>query len=134
MSYFSKEEFQCPCGCGEYAMDPLVITKLEVARQLLGRAITLASAVRCLVHNESVGGSPTSSHLVMLRQDKRQACAVDISVDDGNDCFDIISVLLRVGFTRIGVRSKGDRRFIHADLDTSKNQMVMWTYNEPTPA
>ena len=41
---------------------------------------------------------------------------------------------MHVGFRRIGIRSKGDRRFIHSDLDTEKVQDVIWTYNEATPA
>lgn len=114
-------------------MSHVLISKLAVARQLLGRAITVGSGVRCPEHNEAVGGSPTSSHLVVFRDGQLQAVAVDLDIDTARDAFELTEVLTAVGFTRIGIRSKGDRRFIHADLDYAKAQRVMWTYNQPTP-
>ena len=129
---FNQNEFTCPCGCFDDRMSMNVIYRLEVARQLLGRAISISSGVRCPKHNEIVGGSPASSHLVMFRDDVLCACAIDIKIEHARDAFDTIRALLSVGFTRIGLRSKGDRRFIHADLDYEKAQNVMWTYNEPT--
>ena len=115
-------------------MSWILIEKLEVARHLLGRAILVGSGVRCAEHNQKVGGSPTSSHLVKLRDDELAAVAVDLQINTGNDAFELTKILMHVGFRRIGIRSKGDRRFIHADLDTEKVQDVIWTYNEATPA
>jgi hypothetical protein len=111
-----------------------LIEKLEVARQLLGRAITIGSGVRCVEHNKNVGGSTTSSHLVEPRNGEFVAIAVDLHIGSANDAFELTKILMAVGFRRIGIRSKGDRRFIHADLDDKKVQDVIWTYNEPTPA
>ena len=46
--HFFADEFFCPCGCGanHKAMDPLLIEKLEAARQVAGVAISISSSIR----------------------------------------------------------------------------------------
>ena len=124
---FYREEFACPC-CGDDRMSPRVIEALQVARQHLGRAIRLTSAVRCPEYNRKVGGSLTSSHLVILRDGLDEACAVDIMITSAHHAFLLVNVLERAGFDRFGIRSHGDKRFIHTDLDIEKVANVLWTY------
>ena len=69
-----------------------------------------------IAHNKEVGGVPTSSHLLGL--------AVDIRCANSRERFDLINVLLKKGFNRIGIGST----FIHVDIDLDKSPNVIWTY------
>jgi len=115
VSFFKPEEFACPC-CGENNINPLLVEKLNAARCRFGKPIVITSGFRCKAHNETVGGSPTSSHLKGL--------AVDIACDNSLDRFELLSALLGVGFQRIGVA----KTFIHVDLDLTKSHRVAWLY------
>jgi len=115
MNYFKMEEFACPC-CGENLISPALVQKLNYAREVAEVPFVINSGYRCEKHNKEVGGSPTSSHLKGL--------AVDIRTKGSRDRFDILSSLLTEGFKRLGV----GQDFIHADIDNSKTQEVMWDY------
>ena len=124
---FHSEEFACRC-CGDDRMAIRVVERLEKARQVLGRAIRISSGVRCPEYNRTVGGSLTSSHLVILRDGLLEACAIDLDVYDAHYGYKLFNALVTVGFDRIGLRSKGDHRFIHTDRDEDKSSQVLWTY------
>lgn len=117
--YFSREEFKCKCGrCGKGYddMSPIILDRLEFARNVAGIPFVLSSAMRCEEHNRKVGGSPTSSHLHGL--------AVDIKVGNSEDRLTILKALLDVGSTRIGI----SKDFIHIDVDFHKAGDVCWVY------
>ena len=115
MTYFSVEEFACPC-CGENMFDYGVISMLDDARRLADTPFVITSGFRCEEHNESVGGKPTSSH--------KKGVAADIACTTSLNRMAIVSGLLDAGFTRIGVADT----FIHVDYDLDKIQDVLWTY------
>lgn len=115
MMYFTKHEFACPC-CGEVMIDPEMVSRLDTARGLADIPFVITSGFRCKEHNESVGGSPTSSHL--------NGTAVDLACTTGKDRYTIINSLLSAGFNRIGVADT----FIHVDYDQNKTPEVIWTY------
>lgn len=115
LKHFDESEFDCPC-CDANNMELRVMSALDHARSIAGVPFTITSGYRCPSHNRSVGGSETSSHL--------GGTAADIYVLGGHQRYLILTALLEAGFTRLGV----DGNFIHADMDDSKDQRVLWTY------
>lgn len=114
-NYFKKSEEWCPC-CKSGGLLPDFRDKLNKAREISGVPFILNSAFRCSKHNEEVGGSNTSSHLV--------GCAVDIKVTDSYTRYKIVTALLEVGFNRIGI----GKSFIHVDDDMTKQEELIWLY------
>ncbi len=115
--YFNYSEFDSPDvqGSGQM-MDKTLLEMLDEVRDKFDKPIHITSGFRTPAHNEAVGGVETSSHLKGL--------AVDIACKKSTDRFDLINCLLDVGFSRIGIADT----FIHADIDQTKAQGVMWTY------
>jgi len=117
---FTLEEFKCKC-CGKL-IDNLhfrsMVAKLQDARDRAGIPFKILSAYRCPEHNKAVGGVRTSAHL--------KGVAVDLQVKSNKDRMTILVALLKAGFRRLGVGAD----FIHADVDDSKSQDVVWTYND----
>ena len=106
-----EQDFACQCGCGLNNVSRALI------RMLADAGISkINSGCRCEKHNEHVGGSKTSSHLLGL--------AVDIPVTSSRARFKTIKALIDAGFTRIGIGAS----FIHADIDPDKSQEVAWKY------
>lgn len=68
--YFKPGELCCP-HCRTEQMDLAFMRRLDDAREQFGQPIYLTSGWRCVTHNQSVGGSPTSSHLRGLAVDMR---------------------------------------------------------------
>jgi len=116
--YFSSSEFDCRDNCGLNNIDDRLVRSLDRAREKAGIPFIIESGSRCPAHNEKVGGKPNSSHLHGL--------AVDIRALNSTDRFIIIQALTSIGFTRVGVYR--DKNIIHADIDESKVQNVMWIY------
>jgi len=61
---FYREEFECKCECGFDTVDVILLQVLEDIRGYFGEPLSINSACRCDSHNESVGGSKTSQHLL----------------------------------------------------------------------
>ena len=49
---------------------------------------------------------------------------MDISCTNSSDRFELLQILISVGFNRIGMGNT----FIHVDIDTTKSPNVLWTY------
>ena len=62
--HFNRSEFSCKCGCGFNVVDVELIKLLELVRNRWGVAVTINSAARCYTHNNNVGGSKFSQHLL----------------------------------------------------------------------
>ncbi len=117
MEYFTFKEFDCPCQKGSgRSMDKDFLIQLDTARAIAGIPFKITSGYRTKEHNKKVGGVAQSSHLKGL--------AADISIPNSTNRFIVISALLEVGITRIGV----GKNFLHCDCDKEKSQSVMWTY------
>ena len=115
MSHFKPEEFRCPC-CGLAHVEKALLDKLEVAREIYGRPMVIASGVRCKKHNEEVGGVPESAHV--------KGEAADVACSFGTNRYDMLMAFFAAGFQRIGVSST----FIHVDVSETLPQKVCWTY------
>lgn len=114
-NYFKRSEEWCPC-CQQGGLLPDFRDKLNLARAIAGIPFILNSAFRCGKHNQEVGGSDTSSHLV--------GCAVDIKCTDSRSRWLIVYALINAGFNRIGI----GKTFIHVDDDMTKEPQLIWEY------
>ena len=109
--HFTKEEFDCQCGCGngDIIISENLVFELECVRVHYGKPIRINSGIRCLSHNRKIGSRDTSSHIKGL--------AVDISCTDMGTRLELVKRLLRDGeFTRMGIH----KDFIHVDVDYDK--------------
>ena len=109
--HFSKEEFDCQCGCGngDIVISENLVFELECVRVHYGKPMRINSGIRCLSHNRKIGSRDTSSHIKGL--------AVDIGCNNMGTRLELVNHLLRDGeFTRIGFH----REFIHVDVDYDK--------------
>jgi uncharacterized protein YcbK (DUF882 family) len=118
--HFSKDEFECPCGCGKCEMDEGFIQKLETLRVTLNKAIYINSGYRCKRHNDTFGKrSRNSAHLLGV--------AADLSVTSSRDRSLIMKYCDDLGITRKGV----GKNFLHidtADETTGHPPWVTWHY------
>ena len=62
--WFDRDEFACKCGCGFDTVDASLLELLTDIRDYFGKPVTINSACRCESHNASVGGKPSSQHLL----------------------------------------------------------------------
>ena len=117
MKYFNYEEFDSPDvqGSGQM-MNEKILKMIDATRAALGKPIHINSGYRTPKHNAYVGGVESSSHL--------QGLAIDIDCDTSSERFELIEILLAIGFNRIGIASS----FIHVDIDPIKTPNVIWTY------
>ena len=88
---------------------------LEQARKMAKLPFVISSGYRCENHPESIK-NPTSSHVKGL--------AVDRKCNDSKSRAIILDALGFVGFKRFGLH----KSFIHADIDESKANPVIWLY------
>ena len=64
---FTIEEMACQCGeCAidEHIMDTGFMLQLQKLRELMAAPLIINSAYRCKAHNEAVGGSMNSLHML----------------------------------------------------------------------
>lgn len=121
-NYFKLSEFDSPDleGSGDQ-MNQDFVQMLDYAREKAGIPFKITSGYRTREHNNYLlangyKASPNSSHLKGL--------AADISATSSGQRYAILTALLSVGFTRIGIASN----FIHVDIDPDKPQNRIWTY------
>tara|TARA_R100000329_G_C7615599_1_gene218544 strand:- start:1547 stop:1900 length:354 start_codon:yes stop_codon:yes gene_type:complete len=113
--YFKLKEFACKCGCNHNNINKELLDMLEQARKMAKLPFVISSGYRCENHPESIK-NPTSSHIKGL--------AVDIKCSDSKSRAIILDALGFVGFRRFGLHDS----FIHADIDESKANPVIWLY------
>ena len=122
MRYFNYTEFDSPdeLGSGKQ-MSEEILEMLDLARAKFDKPIKITSGFRTEAYNKDLKArgykaTSKSSHLKGL--------AVDIQCNNSKDRFELVDILLDVGFNRIGIANT----FIHADIDEDKPSHVIWTY------
>ena len=122
MRYFNYTEFDSPdeLGSGKQ-MSEKILDMLDLAREKFDKPIKITSGFRTEAYNKDLKArgykaSSKSSHLKGL--------AVDIHCNNSKDRFELVDILLDVGFNRIGIANT----FIPADIDEAKPSHVIWTY------
>jgi uncharacterized protein YcbK (DUF882 family) len=116
-TYFNRYDFKCKCGCGFNNIDTEFVDKLNEAREIAGVPFVITSGCRCRKHNAAVStcGDPLDSpHL--------KGVAADIAIQNSIVRYLVLTALVAVGFTRIGI----GRNFIHVDMDDNKPPKVIW--------
>jgi len=120
MTYFDYKEFLCKCGRDECdslkVINPALLDHLNILHELLKRAVTVESGLRCEFWNTKVGGVKDSEHMA--------GDAVDVVCTTSKDRFDIVRFSWRAGFKRVGV----GKTFIHLDVSPTKTPEVLWLY------
>jgi|TARA_E500000331_G_scaffold345959_1_gene384165 zinc D-Ala-D-Ala carboxypeptidase len=120
LEFFDISEFDSPDlkGSGE-KMDKVFIHLLDKARSIAQVPFKITSGYRTKQWNLKVGGRIGSSHCL--------GYAADIYLpNNSRERFLIINALFKVGLNRIGINFKG--KFVHVDMDRSKDKNVLWTY------
>ena len=128
LKYFKKDlsEFDSPDlkGSGLKNMSMNFVERLDQARHLTnGVPFRITSGFRTPEYHANLKKrgyhtSPTSLHL--------EGLAADIATPDARSRYKIITSLLAIGFTRLGI----GQGFVHVDQapETKKSQEVMWDY------
>jgi hypothetical protein len=114
--YFTKEEFDCKCGCGLNNMQESHMDKIYAARISANIPFVIVSGSRCPEHNKKEGGEPTSDHLT--------GHGTDTQAMSGRAKWRIEEALLDAGFNRMGRGST----FVHAGDDPQNTSHVLWNY------
>lgn len=119
MRYFSEEEFKrATPSCSIEDMSSELLEMLDIARFFSGIPYVINSAYRTLGYELEQGRGGSSSHTL--------GKAVDIRVRNSRERYLILNGLMKAGFTRIGI----GKDFIHADIDSNKDDEVIWDYYE----
>lgn len=113
---FSKEEFACK-HCGQFKADPLLINKLQLFRDNIGKPVGIISGYRCPVYNKSLPGAAKNSFHV-------KGTAADIVIS-GATYGDLIWLAKQLGFNGIGIYP--DQGFIHVDVGNRKAYWVKYS-------
>ena len=110
--FFSSQELSCPC-CGKSEMSQKFLDKLDEARTISRTPYKITSGFRCKAHNKAIGGHENSLHT--------KGEAVDILADTDHKRSNILTGLIKAGFSHIGIA----KTFIH--VDSSKKRGI-WLY------
>lgn len=105
-NYFKDEEV--------HGLDIKLVQMLDRARGLAEIPFKITSGYRTPQDSIAVGGTGDDAHT--------HHKAADIRCNDSVSRLKIISALILVGFKRIGIK----KDHIHADVDTTLPQNVMW--------
>ena len=112
---FSLDEFRCKC-CNQVNTPAatMLANAVQPVRDEYG-VMRIISGFRCPKQNEKVGGRQFSQHLIGL--------AMDIECVSDADRFELVTLLLKHGFKRLGIAGL----FIHADIGTITGP-TLWVY------
>jgi len=119
MNYFSVKELSCP-HCNKYYFNESTLNRLNALREQYGKPIIINSGYRCEEYNSLKGYTQTHA----------TGQAVDVNVNR-KDAYRLLKLALNLGFTGVGVKQKGNGRFLHLDdLGEAENRPrpTIWSY------
>lgn len=112
MDFFKNDKLGCRCGkcSGDQTLAPKLYDMMNVTRYYYGKPLYVTSGYRCKLH-------PKWS-------ENHEGFAVDFHCGDSRHRFELITAMLKAGFTRVGIA----KDFIHGDITPNKDQEVIWLY------
>ena len=116
--YFKDSELQCS-HCGEVHMDEEFMRKIEALRESLGFPFVVSSAYRCKEQPLEATKKTTGAHV--------QGRAMDIRAS-GEKALRLVTGATTAGFTGVGLKQKGNGRFVHLDDLDSPSRPTIWSY------
>ena len=117
---FTPVEMRCQ-GSGRLVISPAFMDDIQLLRADSGIVMPVSSGYRSPEHNKAVShtGSDEGPH---------PSCqAIDVVIGYAN-AFDLLSAALAHGFTGIGVKQHGQRRYLHLDKWHKRAHGSVWTY------
>lgn len=116
---FTEDEFRCK-HTGLCDMDPLFLTLLQQIRWRYAKPMIVTSGYRHPTHPDERHKDTPGEHTL--------GRAADIACS-GADALRLIQIALDVGIKRIGVKQKGDGRFIHLGYGgAGLPPVAIWSY------
>lgn len=109
---FTRNEFQCSCGCSAQMVDELLVQKLQAIRTVYDVPLKITSGYRCVKHNAAVGGTKSSKHLYGI--------AADVKDPTGKLNPVQLAIIASCTFGGVGVYWYGSAAFIHVDVRNTK--------------
>ena len=91
---------------GECEINEATMDRMQLLRDYCGLPLTITSGYRSPLHSIEAAKAAPGTHSM--------GRAVDIACS-GIQAFKILTEALAVGFTGIGVKQKGEHRFLHLD-------------------
>lgn len=123
LQYFNISEFDSPDqkGSGKEMKNEFLAMLDEARDDTNGVPMVITSGYRTTEHNDKVGGVDSSTHT--------KGFAADIRVRNSWERYVILTVLIKIGFSRFGIGNN----FIHVDLgnlydNDMYKEKVMWKY------
>lgn len=105
---FTRNEFQCSCGCSAQMVDEMLVQKLQTIRTVYDTPLRITSGYRCVKHNAAVGGAKSSKHLYGI--------AADVKDPTGKLNPVALAILASNTFGGVGVYWYGTAAFVHVDV------------------
>jgi len=121
---FSKEEFDCKCGCGTNEIDLNLVFKIQELRTKYSKGLTISSGYRCPKH---------PNEIKRTREGRKGSHTLGKAVDikcSGAEALNILELALESkNFKGIGINQKGNGRFLHLDIvEEELPRPTIWSY------
>lgn len=115
--YFGESEFRrCSPSCSLQDMQQSTMDIFDALRAHTGIPLIMTSAYRSPQWDRAKGRSGTGAHTL--------GYAIDIKCNSSSTRWKIVSGMIKLGFTRIGIGNT----FIHGDISPKHSQEVIWLY------
>lgn len=118
---FSAKEFACQ-HCGKEGIDERLIILLQIIRHDAQFPFIISSGYRCVEHPIEKKKKTPGTHA--------EGIAVDISCS-GTKAHKLLSLVMQRKLPGIGIKQKGNGRFIHIDISEEKQNRPrphIWSY------
>ena len=118
--YLNFSEAELRCGeTGECKMQADFMRRLQALREDYGKPMAITSGYRSPQHSIEASKAQPGTHA--------RGIAVDVAVS-GQDCYELMALAMKHGFTGIGVAQKGPGRFLHIDTFKGAARPNVWSY------